>query len=543
MSYCKHPLGPVPADTALACRGMIKKKGKRFAVIADLFERMFDGADIESAYPQAGQWGIHPVRVMMLMILQAMEGLSDRQAAEATGVNLGWIYILRLPMDHGGYDDSTLSKARDRLLQIDASKVFLESVLKEAKNLGLLELDKQRTDSTAIEACVKALNRTELILESVRNVLEDLASADPSWLTKIQKSTWRNRYYLCRPFNYQLPKKDSARIKLSNDAASDAVYILAKITKDKKDKLKNLKSVKILEKVLEQQFSKDDDGGPKQKDESKLPPASERIVSPHEPEARSGHKNGKTTLGFKVHISETCSANAPRLITQVKVETATKNDSLSFPELMKDLCDRGLKPQKVYVDSGYVNVDEFYKIEKDFDIKAISRLANGHTWQSAAGPDFSQSAFKVDWKKRRVVCPAKEVSSKWSERKDGRTIVHFDAEDCGPCPFKENCTKSEARVLTLKPRPIYEMMKKWRKWQETVGFKGEYSVRAGVEGTHSQLISRGGRKARVRSITKVAQRWTFCVVAHNVAKLVDWILEKKIDTTRIGRFEKLVAQV
>ena len=43
---------------------------------------------------------------------------------------------------------------------------------------------------------------------------------------------------------------------------------------------------------------------------------------------------------------------------------------------MKDLSERGFKPRKVYVDSGYVNVDEFYKVEKELNIKPLARFVS-----------------------------------------------------------------------------------------------------------------------------------------------------------------------
>jgi hypothetical protein len=44
----------------------------------------------------------------LVTVLQAIEGLTDRQAAEAVRTRIDWLYALALPLDEPGFDYSIL---------------------------------------------------------------------------------------------------------------------------------------------------------------------------------------------------------------------------------------------------------------------------------------------------------------------------------------------------------------------------------------------------------------------------------------------------
>ena len=53
----------------------------------------------------------------MVTVMQYMENLTDRQAAEAVRARLDWKYVLSLSVDDAGFDYSVLSEFRQRLLE------------------------------------------------------------------------------------------------------------------------------------------------------------------------------------------------------------------------------------------------------------------------------------------------------------------------------------------------------------------------------------------------------------------------------------------
>ena len=121
-----------------------------------------------------------PWRLTLVTILQFAEGLSDRQAADAVRSRIDWKYVLRLPLTDPGFDASVLSEFRARLLDGEAERVLLDTLLGWCRERGLLKVrGRQRTDSTHVVAKVCALNRLELVVETMRHALDALAVLTP----------------------------------------------------------------------------------------------------------------------------------------------------------------------------------------------------------------------------------------------------------------------------------------------------------------------------------------------------------------------------
>ena len=58
-----------------------------------------------------------------------------------------------------------------------------------------------------------------------------------------------------------------------------------------------------------------------------------RITSPYDLEARYSSKRETHWVGYKVHLTETCDADYPELITQVMTTPATTQDSVMGPAI------------------------------------------------------------------------------------------------------------------------------------------------------------------------------------------------------------------
>jgi len=542
MTYCKHGLGAIPQDTR-SVFARPNKSQKKFIQIESIVMEALAEVDLSSFFTKKGQWGIHPIRVCSLLLLQAMEGLTDAQTEEAINLNVGWKYVLHLGLNAVGWDSSVLSEHRDRFDEEAALKVFVDSILAKANEKGLLDRSMQRMDSTFVVAHVKALNNTELFLESVRNVLEETTEEAFDWIDSIRLEHWLKTYYLDRPFNFRIPKEEKKRTKIAEETARDGFYILDCVdAADAKTRavLSKLESIRTLKRVLDEHFHTEGKGKnrkSKLKKQSELAPSGERIVSPHEPDARVAMKRDKTIVGFRTHTSETCTPGFPNLITHVQTEAATLNDSLSLESIVRSMAKRGLLPKKLFLDGGYVNADIFAKLAKSLGIDFVARLANGHSWQSKQGKGFDLSNFFIDWKKRTATCPGQARSQTWKNDGTGGANVYFSPKDCGPCPFKENCAKGKFRVLHLKAKPVYRYMAKMRTRQNTTEFAKEYAIRAGVEGLQSQLINRHGRKTNVRTRSKVSLKLILAVASLNISRLISWNNNRPKSTTRKGKYQ------
>ena len=74
-----------------------------------------------------GQPALAPWRLAMVTIMRFIEGLSDRQAADAVRSHLDWKYALSLELEDSGFDFSVLSEFRSRLIEGNAEHVMFET--------------------------------------------------------------------------------------------------------------------------------------------------------------------------------------------------------------------------------------------------------------------------------------------------------------------------------------------------------------------------------------------------------------------------------
>ena len=66
------------------------------------------------------------------MLMQFMENLSDRQAANAIRRRINWKYVLSSELTDTGFDFSLLSEFRQRLLAGNAEELLLNQLLEWA---------------------------------------------------------------------------------------------------------------------------------------------------------------------------------------------------------------------------------------------------------------------------------------------------------------------------------------------------------------------------------------------------------------------------
>src|SRR5215472_4247493 len=144
--------------------------------IRDQLGIIYENQSFVSLFSTPGQPAEAPWRLALVCIFQFIEGLTDRQAAEAVQQRIDWKYPLVLALNDPGFDFSVLSKFRARLLAGGSEMQLFEVMLDHLKTQGLLKArGRQRTDSTHVLAAVWALNRLERVGETLRSALNTLA--------------------------------------------------------------------------------------------------------------------------------------------------------------------------------------------------------------------------------------------------------------------------------------------------------------------------------------------------------------------------------
>lgn len=91
----------IPEDTARVARAIFPT-GNLVMRIADELHRIFRDRDFADLFPTRGQPAEAPGRLALVTLLQFMEALTDRQAADAVRTRLDWKYLLALDLTDVG---------------------------------------------------------------------------------------------------------------------------------------------------------------------------------------------------------------------------------------------------------------------------------------------------------------------------------------------------------------------------------------------------------------------------------------------------------
>src|SRR5499425_294897 len=225
MSLHSHVIAPVPEDTARVARAAFPK-GHPYLTFRDALGTVFQDEGFSALFPVRGQPGLPPWRLALVTIMQFRETLADRQAAEAGRARIDWKYLLRLDLTDPGFDFSVLSAFRDRLLAGSAAELLLDKLLKRCQALGLLTArGQQRTDSTHVLAAIRVMHRLELVAETLRAVLNALATVAPDWLQGLAPLVWYERYGK-RSEDTRLPQGQAKRDAYAQTVGEDGFHLL-----------------------------------------------------------------------------------------------------------------------------------------------------------------------------------------------------------------------------------------------------------------------------------------------------------------------------
>ena len=250
-----------------------------------LGELFIEDVEFAELFAAAARPAVSPARLALVSVLQFVEGLSDRQAADAVRGRIDWKYALGLELADTGFDASALREFRARLVAGDPAERLLHRMLDRLWERDLLASGRQRIDATQVLAAVRELNRLELVTETLRAALEALATVAPTWLEGVVPEQWYDRYGQCARY-WRLPRAKAARAKLAVTVGVDGFALLEAIyAADAPTWLRQVKAVQTLRVVWIQQYYRDRNGL-RWRDKNELPPDTLAIRSPDHTQAR-----------------------------------------------------------------------------------------------------------------------------------------------------------------------------------------------------------------------------------------------------------------
>src|SRR5712692_8851376 len=318
-----HPQGlePVPEATSRLAHKS-SPKGTAIMRLRDALGPIYQDEAFAELFPRRGRPAEAPWRLGLVTVFQAMENLTDRQAAQMVALRMDWKYALSLEPEDEGFDYSVLSQFRQRLIEQGAEDLVLEPLLAVCREHGWLKA---------------------------------LAEIEPEWLLEHIEDDWFDRY-VHRFELARFPKGQSQREQLQGQVGRDAQrLLLASEQPEAPAAVRALPEVQLLRQIWQQHYE-EVDGQTRWRDGPAVSSA-ERVVSPYDVQARSARKRDTDWVGYKSHLTETCDEgpDALHLIMHVETTLATTEDHEVLAPLLEQERKLGRAPEEMYVDMGYTS--------------------------------------------------------------------------------------------------------------------------------------------------------------------------------------------
>jgi transposase len=288
----------------------------------------------------------------------------------------------------------------------------------------------------------------------------------------------------------------------------------------------SIPAVDTLRRVWKQDYLPQEKGGTWIADQDRLE-ATRLFFSPYDLDASAAKKRSTYWIGYKVHFTETCDEDRPRLITHVVTDIGPIPDRDELPEIHAALQHQDLLPHHHLVDAGYVDAEALVASQTEYHVDLVGPTAQDHRWQAREQNGYALTDFFIDWEHEQARCPQGQVSSSWTPtrtRNQEVIKIKFGYATCGACPVRLFCTQSRQRTLTVRRHQAYVALEAARQRELTKAFAELYAQRAGIEGTHAQGVRRMGlRRSRYIGEPRTHLQHVAIATAINLSRLYDWL--------------------
>jgi hypothetical protein len=505
-------LGPTPRqgdvfrDTTEFCAPRVRP-ASIYALLHRECLALFPDGLFADLFADIGRRSVPPMVVAVVMILQRLEGLSDREAVERFTFDARWKYAAGgLPFDYPGFAHTVLVDMRARLARSDRPKRIFERSREVATEAGLVGV-RRVLDSTPLYDAVATMDTVTLVRSAIRGVLAAAEAEEPKPAL---------RAVLGRDDDYRKGGKPAcdwddaeARLALVDALARDGLALLEALEGTQLPAPLG-EAAALLATVIGQDL----ETGPDGRIRIARRVAHDRVISTVDPDARHGHKTDHHSFdGYKGHVAIDPDAE---LITATVVTPGNAGDASVVTELLAGElatpAEPDAEPLAVYGDAAYGAGEVLAALD---EVGAVSRC-KVQPPTSVAG-HFTKDDFAINLEAQTVTCPAGRVAPI-------RPLRHPEAQfgrACRDCPLVAHCTTS-GDGRTVKIGPHEALLVAGRAAARDPVWRDDYrATRPKVERKIAHLMRRrhGGRRARVRGRLRVGADFALLAAAVNLARL------------------------
>lgn len=481
-------------DAAALCRHLVADDSVH-AFLADHRRLLFPDELFEDLFPSGrGRPSVPADVIATVMVLQALEGLSDRDAAGALRTNIAWKVAAGLALDDEGIHYSVLTYWRSRLRGSDRPERIFDTVREVVERTGVLKGKRRRAlDSTLLDDAVATQDTVTQLVSAIRRVRRMIVEAATVEVSAHDYDA--SGKPVCA---WDDPDAKAALITgLVNDAraiidAVDGVELTAEQTD----------AVGLLALVAGQDVEPGDEDGTWRIAQRVAP---DRMISTVDPDARHMHKSvSEYRDGFKAHIAVEPETG---IVTACALTPANAADGPTGVTLL-DGEQRGLQ---VLADSAYGSSEVRVELRRRRHRTAIKAIP----LRRPVPGGFDRDDFIIDHRNRTATCPAGQR-------------VHITVKGhatfgtrCNGCALRERCTTSkDGRTLHISEHDatLVEARRAWRDGD----FAEDYRQwRPMVERSIAWLVAHGHRRVRYRGIDRNKLGLSHRVAALNLRRLIN----------------------
>jgi IS5 family transposase len=480
-------------DAAVLCRHLLGE-GSVHAFLAEHRLRLFPDEMFADLFPnRRGRPSVPADVIATVMVLQALEGRSDREACRALQTDIAWKAAAGLSITDEAFHPTVLTLWRNKLRVSDAPQRIFDAVRAVITESGVIANKHRRAiDSTVLDDAVARQDTITMIATQIRRVRKLIPELASVW---VREHNLEDGGASC-DWNDQ-GDRDRLISELVDDA-NELVWAAEDLDLDEVQ----ADAVALLALVAGQDVEPGD--GPGRWRIAKRT-AQDRVISTVDPEARHAHKTRRSYRdGYKAHVAAEPDTG---LITACDIGPGNAGDAEAAPDLIAG------EPAgtEVLGDSAY-SAGEF---RAHLDDKKMTAIIKPQPLRPAIEGGFTLDDFTIDLENRTVTCPD-EITVTITRSGSARFGAH-----CATCPLRRRCTNAKnGRVIKLHPH--HGLLAAARVFAQSDEFDDTYRQhRPMIERTLAWLVANNNRRLRYRGIQRNQLGWSHRCAAINLKRLLN----------------------
>jgi IS5 family transposase len=480
-------------DAAVLCRHLIPE-GSVHAFLADHRLRLFPDEMFADLFGSGrGRPSVPADVIAVVMVLQALEGLSDRDAVRQLATNLAWKAAAGLAITDEAFHSTVLTLWRNKLRVSDAPQRIFDAVRAVITETGVLTGKTRRAlDSTVLDDAVARQDTITMLVAQIRRARRLVPGLREVWVREHNLAGGRP------PCDWDDPTDIDRLVSELVDDANELVWAAEDLDLDEAQ----ADAVALLALVAGQDVEPAE--GPGRWRITKGT-AEDRVISTVDPETRHAHKTSHAYRdGYKAHVAAEPDTG---LITNYDLTPGNTGDAASGPGLVED------EPSgtEILGDSAYGS-GELRAHLRDHKMTAVIKPP---PLRRAIPGGFSIDDFTIDTTTGTVTCP-EHITVPIT--RSGR--ANFGTH-CTDCPVRHLCTTAgRGRAVTVGPH--HDLLAAARAQAHTDTFDHVYQRhRPMIERTIAWLVRGTNRRLRYRGVERNRIWWSLRCATVNLARLVN----------------------